>query len=165
MYECSGIIFLTLLHIRIMVRVIKTIIMTKCIIIKKLLLMNKFEQLLLKTGSPELIDAYLKEYQENVDDDFRKAVVVYGEKVNKLFSTAAPASDELLNWDIATFLDNYCSGNVVRIYNTLSYHGVKTVRDIVKCHKGDLEQTRNFGSKSMANLCLALAKVDLQLCD
>ena len=127
--------------------------------------MTKFELLLLKTGSPELIDAYFKEHKETIGDDFRKAVVVYGERVNKLFSAAAPAPDELLNLGIDTFLDNYCSANVVRIYNTLSYHGVKTVRDIVKCRKGDLEQTRNFGHKSMENLCTALEKFGLRLAE
>ena len=127
--------------------------------------MNKFEQLLLKIGSPELIDAYLKEYQENVDDDFRKAVVVYGEKVNQMFSKTTPVSDEILNLNIRAFLDYYCTGSVSRIFTTMRYHGVETVGDLVKLRKENLAQTRNFGHKSMENLCTALEKFGLRLAE
>ena len=127
--------------------------------------MNKFETLLLKNGNPELIEAYLNEYKEFIGDDFRKAVVKYGQEINLKFSRVYPDKTDILKMDISLLLQNYCSGNVVRIYNTLRYHQVMTVEDLIKCRKETLTQTRNFGHKSMANLCSALAKVGLKLHD
>lgn len=128
--------------------------------------MTNFEQILLKTGNPELIGAYIDEYENSLSDDFRQNVInYYTHEVKWKLLNKLHMETEFDNMPIRDFLDEYATENVTRLQNLMYMHDIKTVRDLLACRKSTFLRTRGVGKKTLMDLEDTLEKVGLKLSD
>lgn len=127
--------------------------------------MKKFESLLLKTGNPDLICAYIEELNDSVSCDFRQAVSRYGKEMQLKISHTLQQQTDILNMDIYRFIDEYCTGPITRIKVMMEVHEIHTVRELITCRKSTLMTTRTIGKKTMMSLIEDLERIGLSLKD
>ena len=138
--------------------------------------MTTFEQLLLKTGNPDLICAYIDEHENILSKDFMRNFELYSEKAQKKLKEAIHFNP--FSMAIDEFLEIYGKGilsttiksrirNCINSYVGRNYDHVytATVQHLLKIKKGELVKLHNLGPKSAAQLEKVLTKAGLKLQD
>ena len=131
-------------------------------------IMTQFEELLLKTGSPDLIRAFIREHRENLSKDFAQNFDSYCEQFKRLQDDVCLDSG-IPDMEIEEFLDLYgvdmSSSLKTRTCNGLQSYGidVKTVRDLLRWSEADIARIYNLGKKSVRLLKKAVENAGYQL--
>ena len=138
--------------------------------------MTNFETLLLKSGSPELILAYIKDNEQSLSSDFMRNYSIYVERIEKGLKEAVNFNPFVM--EISEFLEIYGRGilsttiktrisRCIRDYVHRNYTGVytPTVQHLLKIKKDELSRQRNLGPKSLRQLEKVLDKAGLKLQD
>ena len=138
--------------------------------------MTNFETLLLQSGSPDLICAYIEEHEKSLSSDFMRNFEIYYQKAEKKLKDAIHFDP--FTMEVAEFLEVY-GGNIlsttiksrirncIRDYVLRNYDHVytPTVQHMLKIKKHELIELRKFGPKSVKQLELVLDKAGLKLQD
>lgn len=128
--------------------------------------MKNFEQLLLKTGHPDLIVSYCDDYADVMSDDFLKAVAEYGKMSKQKISRVLDEQDDILDMNIYRFLERYGTNNIMRISSLMYANDIKTVRELLELNKRVLLRTKYYGGpKILSDLSETLEKFGLRLED
>ena len=137
--------------------------------------MTNFETLLLQSGSPDLICAYIDEHEKSLSSDFMRNFEIYYEKIEKKLKDAIHFDP--FTMDVSEFLEIYGREslsptiksriyNCIRDYTMVNYKVHEpTVQHMLKIKKHELVALRKFGPKSVRQLEKVLTKAGLKLQD
>ena len=138
--------------------------------------MTNFETLLLQSGSPDLICAYVNEHEKLLSKDFMRNFEIYSEEAEKKMKTTIHHNP--FSMEVDEFLEIYGRGILsvtirTRIYNCVRSYFLgsdydiyrPTVYHLLKIKKSELKHFRNFGPKSITQLEKVLTKAGLKLQD
>ncbi len=130
--------------------------------------MTQFEELLLKTGNPDLICAFIREHRENLSKDFAQNFEFYCEQTKRKLADVCFDTD-IQDMKIKEFLDIYgwdmSPSTKSRVCNWLPYANIKTVRDLLQYSYIELARIYGLGSRSVILLEKAIEKAGYQLRD
>ena len=126
--------------------------------------MTNFEEMLLKTGTPDLICAYVTEYKKYLSKDFVENFATYRDNVVR---NLLAVHFDVYQMPVKDFLVLYAADMTstmrTRIYRALDTLDVHTIADLLKWNRKDLRQKRNLGELSVLKLEEVLKKVGLKL--
>ena len=128
--------------------------------------MKKFEELLLKTGNPDLICAFVREYRDSLSKDFAQNFNLYCKRIQLQLGNVSLDSD-IPDMQIEEFLYLYggdmSSTLKTRICNWFDDAHIKIVRDLLQYSERDIARIYNLGEKSVRTLQKAVKNAGYQL--
>lgn len=133
--------------------------------------MTTFEKLLLKTGSPALICAYVNEFHEHLSNDFYQNLSIYQKEMAWTIANALSEnhiSSDLMKMKILDFINSFGSeltqSQETHLKNMFYACDIHTVEDLLNWRYRDLRRNvRGMGEVTLQNLTTILAKAGLKL--
>ena len=130
--------------------------------------MTKFEKLLLQSGNPDLICAFIEEYESVLSRDFMENFQVYRERIVKKLSETKLSG--ILSMGIQDFLEVYGKGIIsphcqAILQKAMRQLDVCTVKDLLEKRKSDILRVHNLGKKSIIGLMDTLENLGWHLLD
>ena len=121
--------------------------------------MKPFEKMLLQQG--EILIGYVEQHSDQLSGEMKEQISSLRNRLDSVLQ--AQKDNPLFDMPLDTFLDKYCHYNerTQRIKNVFAKEGYKTLRDLLKVPRSELEKIKNFGIHSSNVISDALERANL----
>lgn len=125
--------------------------------------MTHFEELLIKTGNPELIGSYINEYRTQMSEGFERAARDYIRDAEKVIDYALRDIPLEASVSIKEFVLILPFSYRTRFVHFCKAYDFETLGDLIGCSEDELLKLPKFGRHMLTALKRGLAEFNLKL--